>query len=718
MASIRVLTLSPGRKEDPLRGKLEKCRLHGAVAYDALSYCWGTGGMDAVIYCSRGFIRITKTLERALKVLRYKDKTRRLWIDQICINQQDTAERSSQVRLMYEIYSLAQRTIVWLGDDEKEYGPVVQKLFSDFQAMGVDCRNYGLNITARPAAISMNDLWRLRYHEGAEMDEEDLAMTVNEKTKNFPADDVLDQCKLPRRSSEAWPAFNALLRSRYFTRVWTLQEVLSSKEAVIVWGTTEIPWASLRGAYRWAKLNHCFVKDPRQGSHSPSLERVRFLELELPWFRGLRFRRLVDLVTTARDELQATDPRDHIYAFISLASDGQHFETDYDKSEQEVFRDFSKYCIQNYGYLTMLNLAGLHRDEGFRLPSWVPSWRRLLFWDTPGGDESSAETFNEPLFPLAEDESMDSRPLYNPNSEGLTAHRPEQLLVKGYRLPRDQAKTVCTHQAYSVKNPGFLPIADQYRELCRACESPSTFLREMVDCVTCAERDLESDGVPCDELLAQLISFLFNSMLSEIQQFTSRGIRNRFVPGLQMIGLASDAMGESGVISTRSAFSRLSITTQKWLESLIRGNFTETLGQQEVDKVLKAISTYWSPERASRFDASRVATGHGRKLFVTTQGRVGIGPALMTTTDVIIIAYGGETPYVLRQIPDTQEYLLIGDCYIHNLMDGTATPKEDDPPAEWFCLGGQPRQTVDTAVVSSGIEEVGVIGQQCGAGGF
>lgn len=700
--AIRVLILSPGRQEDPLKGKLETCRLDKALAFDALSYCWGTGGKEAVIDCSGGVIQITKTLEHALRVLRHEEKPRRLWIDQICINQQDNTERSSQVRLMYEIYSLAQRTIVWLGDDENEHGPVIKRLFSDFHVMGADCRKPRFSITTLRDATNLNfmDL----FHEHLKMEEEDRKMTANEKTRWFPTDDVLDQRGLPRRSSEAWPAFNALLQSHYFTRVWTLQEVLSSREAVIIWGATELPWASLRVAHRWSVLNHCFIQDPHALSDSPGLERVRFLELEFDWFRGLRYGSLVDLVTTAREQLQATDPRDQIYAFISLASDGRDFKIDYNKSETEVFRDFAKHCILQCGDLTMLNFAGLHKDEGSRLPSWVPGWRsHLLLRKSTGRDDAFIATLNEPYFPLSgENRSKIHRPRYVWKREGSLPERPDQLFIKGYRLPKDQAKIVCAHKAYSEENTKVVQIAAQFHELCHTCVSPSTFLREMVHCMTSAERRLQFDE---HELLSQFISFIYNAVLLNFE-FFQRPLEG-LVPGLEMIGIAADAM-ESGVISTNPTDSRLPSTEQEGHKSLIRQAYSDRLSQEELDKMVKAISDNWNTERAVQFDASWGLTGTGRRLFVTTQGRVGIGPALMTTTDVIIFAYGGETPYVLRPV-GTQEYLLLGDCYIHNLMDGTEELKEDDPFAEWFCLGGEPRQNVDTAIASSS-EEAGNIG--------
>lgn len=53
----------------------------------------------------------------ALQYLRHEGNTRTLWIDAICINQEDLDERSEQVVHMLQIYKNASRVIVWLGNE-------------------------------------------------------------------------------------------------------------------------------------------------------------------------------------------------------------------------------------------------------------------------------------------------------------------------------------------------------------------------------------------------------------------------------------------------------------------------------------------------------------------------------------------------------------------------------------------------------------------------
>ncbi|KAF8859326.1 heterokaryon incompatibility, partial [Acephala macrosclerotiorum] len=85
--------------------------------YEALSYVWGESDPPCWILCNGQRKSVTPNLGAALRRLRYKEKWRLVWIDAICVNQEDLDERSQQVMLMRNIYSPARRVIVWLGED-------------------------------------------------------------------------------------------------------------------------------------------------------------------------------------------------------------------------------------------------------------------------------------------------------------------------------------------------------------------------------------------------------------------------------------------------------------------------------------------------------------------------------------------------------------------------------------------------------------------------
>jgi hypothetical protein len=121
-----MLLLEPGTFEKPLSGRLEFVHIDEAGAYEPLSYVWGQPGPSGnteytILLLEDGVERslgLTESLYAALKRLRHQDRTRRVWADQICINQQDSDERSEQVRFMAKIYKNASHVLVWLGLDE------------------------------------------------------------------------------------------------------------------------------------------------------------------------------------------------------------------------------------------------------------------------------------------------------------------------------------------------------------------------------------------------------------------------------------------------------------------------------------------------------------------------------------------------------------------------------------------------------------------------
>ncbi|RSM07156.1 hypothetical protein CDV31_008708 [Fusarium ambrosium] len=132
----RILEIKPGSGSETLQGALHHCWLDGdrlaldyarqwgvstsdfttPVCYTALSYTWGPPVFEATIKCDGHAKRITRGLEAALKQFRQPHDSIMMWIDQICINQDDDAEKKKQIPLMGRIYERARSTVIWLGE--------------------------------------------------------------------------------------------------------------------------------------------------------------------------------------------------------------------------------------------------------------------------------------------------------------------------------------------------------------------------------------------------------------------------------------------------------------------------------------------------------------------------------------------------------------------------------------------------------------------------
>ncbi|VUC27942.1 unnamed protein product [Clonostachys rosea] len=119
---IRVLRLHHGNRDDELRVTLSVENLSQDSKYEALSYVWGDGFSEKALVNGTE-IPITENLHAALRQFRHPASARLMWVDAMCINQQFTSERNHQVQLMGQIFSSAQRVLLWLGPaaDDSDY---------------------------------------------------------------------------------------------------------------------------------------------------------------------------------------------------------------------------------------------------------------------------------------------------------------------------------------------------------------------------------------------------------------------------------------------------------------------------------------------------------------------------------------------------------------------------------------------------------------------
>ncbi|GAA84330.1 HET domain protein [Aspergillus luchuensis IFO 4308] len=134
--TTRLARLLPSEKDDtPIRCELFTYILPESTGrkhlYEALSYVWGS---------------------QTLIHLRDNQLERILWIDAICINQEDDDEKSEQIPLMRSIYAQADRVIVWLGEamqDGDEALKIIQRLAADSSLCGEELFDPCLSLLRR-----------------------------------------------------------------------------------------------------------------------------------------------------------------------------------------------------------------------------------------------------------------------------------------------------------------------------------------------------------------------------------------------------------------------------------------------------------------------------------------------------------------------------------------------------------------------------------------
>ncbi|KAJ8119134.1 hypothetical protein OPT61_g13 [Boeremia exigua] len=114
-ASIRILKLSRGSSDAPIRCELQVVSLDNDPYYEVLSYVWGDCNITKPIHVDEVCFSATVNLFDFLHSLRLVSTDRLLWADAICINQKDEVEKSHQIGLMTRIYRQAKEAHVWFG---------------------------------------------------------------------------------------------------------------------------------------------------------------------------------------------------------------------------------------------------------------------------------------------------------------------------------------------------------------------------------------------------------------------------------------------------------------------------------------------------------------------------------------------------------------------------------------------------------------------------
>lgn len=329
-SEIRLMTLLPGAFGAKVRITIRNIRLSKSLrpVYEALSYTWGSAIDSDYVYVQddkeEKALAITPNLAEALRYLRYEDRPRVLWIDAICVDQNNTTERGHQVLRMADIYRHATRVIIWLGPERDDSTLAMQELNALGQTIEVDWAIPEV----RPLSGDHYNHWL----------EEPLPFAEDRK--------IL-------------AAIDRFLDRSWFKRLWIWQEVrLADVSTLMMCGGESMSWHTFRNAIL------CVSDKP-----------VPPLQIE----RLYNFCDYNQLPSPLRDLLYATryaqcsDERDRVYAILSLTNDFSRFEPDYSKTTEDVFKSVViAYSMKKD--LTVLSHCEMRDNWESRVPSWVPDW--------------------------------------------------------------------------------------------------------------------------------------------------------------------------------------------------------------------------------------------------------------------------------------------------------------------------------------------------------
>ena len=320
-------------------------------SYEALSYTWHTQTLSKTIFCDSKILHVTQNVYDALHALRRTTTSRMLWIDAICINQADIEERSHQVALMRLVYNRATLVISWIGKETENTAlafHMIDKIVSDH--ISAD-----LSLKSAPDAI-----WEER---------------------------AMDAMGLPHFPSDEWAALAKFFESPYFRRIWVVQEVVVSSNAIVRCGPLTIRWDYVEYVARsllstgWVRALKRIYGSDVTPNFVQTISNVKDGFSELVGGRGIP----LSLLLSATRRFQATDPRDKIIALVGIAdhrSLGSSTSAvfDYSKSIADLYIEVTGHLMRKERSLNLLSSVEDSLDRRVRgLPSWVPDysvWQR------------------------------------------------------------------------------------------------------------------------------------------------------------------------------------------------------------------------------------------------------------------------------------------------------------------------------------------------------
>lgn len=303
--AIRLLRIHFGDAGTQPNCSLETFNFDACPEYWALSYTWGPETPSDIILVNGQRFRVRQNLFNFITAFRspYNDDFY-LWIDQICINQDNIPERNSQVRRMGQYYDRAIKVIIWLG------------IGSEIELAALDRIN-----------------------------QVDIVNTPPSKYKEAVTLDLLR-------------GYRSIIANSYFERLWIVQEMARAQEILVMLGTdTQIPMTT-----SWRHFNFAFVQlvfeKTITSTTSEAAQKELMLRQEIRDRSEILFQLLevkkhrdsTDIfeLIEAFSSHKCADSRDKLFALQDIGHlQRQLFTIDYSKSKNEVYSDFVGTCLNS-----------------------------------------------------------------------------------------------------------------------------------------------------------------------------------------------------------------------------------------------------------------------------------------------------------------------------------------------------------------------------------
>ncbi|KAF4628502.1 hypothetical protein G7Y89_g9643 [Cudoniella acicularis] len=383
-SQIRLVQLLPDPTDHSIRCRLSTIDWDPNSErqyHDALSYEWGSPSSQREIIAEGQPFMIRENLWNALHQFRSMGICDPIWIDAICINQDDLEERNAQVNMMDMIYGSARCVRVWLGQEGQQSKAALNLLMKIYTFVD-DMAAEACYRTLRPGATT-DQIYLMRVEQHVAMREKlnvyEFFHTIPWEKNNGTVSTLRQRLReLLSTNDDAWLALALLFSRTYWSRSWIVQEYVLAKSKTIHCGKHILGAEYLEGKHlfgtEYFEIALAFILKLDIDRHpdinplaKDSISRVQtssgalIIKYAIPWLSTRRS--LLELLVACKNS-KASEPRDKIYALLGLAWDILHFDfkIDYSKPISEIKFD----VIRSY---ISLNWQEDSRTEAAKL--WI-----------------------------------------------------------------------------------------------------------------------------------------------------------------------------------------------------------------------------------------------------------------------------------------------------------------------------------------------------------
>lgn len=649
---IRLLVIQPGDFDSVIVCDVIYTSIDNAREYDALSYVWGSQLIKHDILINGCSFTISQNLYWALKHFRALFNTMVLWVDAICINQDDEAEKGRQVQIMADIYRAAKIVRCWVGQYYEDTD--LQDAEEIMGTNGLHPDDFPTPARESPITVAFallqifctnmkHDIWNSQttvFKEGCPASDLETMISGMRKTVEHST------------LNKGWRFLQRIAQRPYWYRAWIQQEVICAhhavvhcgyyQEEIIAFGRLQTVLHRCLSTYpRWDRPKILTNVDDVVSNMDVLITRATSYDAVRASKRGLFTQKGKIYPMLAQQYYRgASNLRDKVYGIAGLLepwSDGR-LVVSYTKSIREVYSEAFRIILEQSGGDGLQILCRMFRipqSSRIDLPSWCPDLSHTFGLSRRGVVSGHTNTVTEDDLPFSLLQWSRGRAFSSAGKSsselsfsecgrrltcrglvlGLIKHCSAELQFKWdkdfnfreqiHKLPMNGNwlegqgvafeglwRTLCTDRP--LINTGDDPVVD---------EAP------------------ESWGTVMEILCSEDITTLWNNTFGHVAD---------------MLPLVSRLPGGTEL-----------------LPSMPRPDFNDWVAGICIP-FMRAVS---------------LATLK-RRFIVSSNGSMGLVPIDAKVGDCVCIVFGCPLPLIMRPVAD--QYIFIGESYVHGYMDGQA----------------------------------------------